>query len=253
MRCKNCGWPNKPSETSCVKCHSPLSSHDGDESYLGENEITQSSNSLNKTVFESDVFGSGNESTAPQYNFNNTQSKSADSLSQCPKCGYPLRSGVDKCPNCKFQIGHSHNTGNSSLDSKTRINDTFDETHQRPTRMTTDNGSKVNFRGTINPYMMNIEVEPSFVLKPIKRVEERHEFEEQEYEGKQVVLNRENTEKNNPSITSKQQALITNSDGHWYIEDKSKQKTTFVQAAQKIELHDGDIILLGNRLFEFHK
>lgn len=101
--------------------------------------------------------------------------------------------------------------------------------------------------------MMNMEVEPTFVLKPIKRMEERRDFEEQEYEGKQVVLNRDNTERNNQSITSRQQAVISNNDGHWYIEDKSEQRTTFVQAAQKIELHDGDIILLGNRLFEFHK
>ena len=101
--------------------------------------------------------------------------------------------------------------------------------------------------------MMNMEVEPTFILKPLKRFEERHDFEEQEYEGKHVILNRDNTEQNNPSITSRQQAIITNIDGHWYIEDKSEQKTTFVQAAQKIELHDGDIILLGNRLFEFRK
>ena len=66
------------------------------------------------------------------------------------------------------------------------------------------------------------------------------------------MLNRNNTEVNNPSITSRQQALITRVDGHWFIEDKSEQKTTFVQAAHKIELHDGDLILLGNRLFEFH-
>lgn len=108
-------------------------------------------------------------------------------------------------------------------------------------------------RGTINPYMMNIETEPTFILKPLKRMEERHEFEEQEYEGKEVTLNRDNTEPGNPSITSRQQAVITNEEGHWYIEDRSDLKTTFVQAGQKIELHDGDIILLGNRLFEFRK
>ena len=54
-------------------------------------------------------------------------------------------------------------------------------------------------------------------------------------------------------LTSRQQAIVTRIDGRWYIEDKSEQKTTFVQAAKRIELHDGDIILLGNRLFEFHE
>ena len=28
MRCKNCGWPNKPNETTCVKCHTPLVADD---------------------------------------------------------------------------------------------------------------------------------------------------------------------------------------------------------------------------------
>ena len=28
MRCKNCGWPNKPNERVCVKCHAPLSADD---------------------------------------------------------------------------------------------------------------------------------------------------------------------------------------------------------------------------------
>ncbi len=110
-----------------------------------------------------------------------------------------------------------------------------------------------NFRGTINPYMMNVETDPTFLLKPIKRMDERHDFNEQEYEGKEVVLNRDNTDPGNPSITSREQAVITNVDGRWYIEDKSDQKTTFVRAGEKIELHDGDIILLGNRMFEFHK
>lgn len=113
--------------------------------------------------------------------------------------------------------------------------------------------NKTGYRGTVNPYMMNLEMEPTFVLKPLKRMNERHELEEQEYEGSEVLLNRANTEENNPSITSREQAVVTRVDGHWYIEDRSEQKTTFVQAAKKIELHDGDIILLGNRLFEFHE
>ena len=116
-----------------------------------------------------------------------------------------------------------------------------------------DDGNKGVFRGTINPYMMNLETEPTFTLKPLKRLNERHDFEEQEYEGKEIVLTRENTEQNNSSITSRQQALVTRVDGRWYIEDRSEQKTTFVQASHKTELHDGDIILLGNRLFEFHE
>lgn len=115
-----------------------------------------------------------------------------------------------------------------------------------------DNGGGV-YRGTVNPYMMNMDLEPSFMLKPVKRTNERHELEEIEFEGKSVSLNRSNIEENNVSITSREQAVITNVDGHWYIEDKSDQKTTFVQAGKRVEISDGDLILLGNRLFEFHE
>lgn len=249
MRCKNCGWPNKPSEMKCVKCNSLLSSdEEGMDNGHGDG-IPEPSRPLNKTVLENDVFSITDAENTTQSNINKTRVDSAESLAQCPKCGYPLRVGTDKCPNCKFQTSHSRQSDNSNNENR----DIRENVHLRPTRVATGNSTTGNYRGTINPYMMSVETEPTFVLKPIKRMEERHDFDELEYEGKQVVLNRDNTEQNNPSITSKQQAVITNTDGRWFIEDKSEQKTTFVQAAQKIELHDGDIILLGNRLFEFRK
>ncbi len=256
MRCKNCGWPNKPNEVTCVKCHSPLSANDEGQEYGMESHSQQSSSVLNKTVAEENVFGNvGNTSSSQSNTFKQTRIESNDApLSQCPKCGYPLRPGSDKCPNCKFQVNAAYSpSANQSQGSLQEDNRNVTDSSNRPTRMASSGNPKNNFRGTINPYMMNVETAPTFVLKPLKRIEERHEFEEQEYEGKEVFLNRENTESNNPSITSKTQAVIKNVEGHWFIEDKSEQNTTFVQASQKIELHDGDIILLGNRLFEFRK
>jgi len=192
---------------------------------------------------EEDVFGYSPASQNSPYQQEHQQENSQ----QCPKCGYPVRTGTEKCPNCNFQLNrvdvcpppHEHPRYSPAPNRK-------------PTRMNTGE-NRGQYRGTVNPYMMNVETDPTFILKPLKRVNERHDFDEQEYEGKEVVLNRENTEPNNSSITSQQQAVITKVDSHWYIEDKSGQKTTFVQAAKKVELHDGDIILLGNRLFEFHE
>lgn len=248
MRCKNCGWPNKPGMTTCAKCNSPLTSDDDADIVAGAPaDMSQPSRPLNKTVMENDVFSS--HASGSQEAANPTRMDEAPGLLQCPKCGYPLRGGAEKCPNCRFQLTSG---GNPEPAGPTRAEDSADS-QLRPTRMATGNSPKGNFRGTVNPYMMQMDVEPSFVLKPIKRMNERHDLEEREYEGKEVMLNRDNTEPNNPSITSREQAVITHSDGRWFIEDKSGQKTTFVQASQKIELHDGDIILLGNRLFEFHK
>lgn len=247
MRCKNCGWPNKPNETTCVKCHTPLTADDDDVSVLQpiSDEVYNEAN-LAKTVFEEEIFG-GNQNSS-----NSNQQEYAETVSEeeptkpCPKCGYPLRPETEKCPNCKFQIYGSARPAYQKKEVRKPVST------RRPTRM--DSGSdSTPYRGTVNPYMMNMDLEPSFVLKPLKRANERHELEELEYEGKSVSLNRSNTEDNNASITSREQAVISYIDGHWFIEDKSEQKTTFVQAASKIELHDGDLILLGNRLFEFHK
>ncbi|HJC92768.1 MAG TPA: zinc ribbon domain-containing protein [Candidatus Phocaeicola excrementigallinarum] len=240
MRCKNCGWPNKPNEKTCVKCHAPLEKNDFDSTLSpdmgNDNEI------YGKTVREEDVFYHKEFEPEPIQ-----ATEESGNTRPCPKCGYPVRPGTDKCPNCKFPLN-----GNAVHSDYKRTRMDTEPENRKPTRMNTNTAGNFH-KGTVNPYMMNLELEPSFALKPIKRINERHELEELEFEGKEIVLNRENTEANNPSITSRQQAVISNVNGHWYIEDKSGQKTTFVQAAAKIELHEGDLILLGNRLFEFHE
>ncbi|MBP5663724.1 MAG: FHA domain-containing protein [Bacteroidales bacterium] len=72
-----------------------------------------------------------------------------------------------------------------------------------------------------------------------------------EFDKQQVVLRRENTEPGNSSITSKEQAVLTFENGAWYVEDKSAFQTTFVRAGRKLQLQDGDMILLGDRKFVF--
>ena len=71
------------------------------------------------------------------------------------------------------------------------------------------------------------------------------------FTGENIVLNRDNTDPGNPSITSRVQAELTFEDGAWYLLDKSALRTTFVHAGRKTKLEDGDVILLGNRRFIF--
>lgn len=245
MRCKNCGWPNKPNQANCVKCGTPLTLEDNTDISDGVNSSTGIKGELNETIWENEEFphqGVAQNRKPVDGGIAETESENKP----CPKCGYPLRPSVEKCPNCNFQAsGVSRSSYASDTEPKKKAN-----LVRQPTRM---NGGNKGYRGTINPYMMNLETEPSFVLKPVKRMNERHELDELEFEGKSVSLSRDNTESNNASITSREQAVVTNQDGHWFIEDKSEQKTTFVQAAQRIELHEGDLVLLGNRLFEFHE
>ena len=255
MRCKNCGWPNKPNETVCVKCGSPLDAEPqsmdnyNDGGYQPQND---GGDGLKKTVMENQVFG---PSVEPPIQESPTLSETV-----CPKCGYPMRSDATKCPNCNYSVASSvasqhpanenPGSGGGYQRRPTRMAVAQEEEPVlKKTRKATEGGGK--FNGTINPYMQNYMEEPAFVLEPIQRMNERKPVEPAEFEGNNVTLTRENTEPGNPTISSKEQAVITHNEGHWFIEDLSDQKTTFVQASQKIELHDGDIILLGNRLFKF--
>ena len=69
MRCKNCGWPNKPNERVCVKCHAPLSADDDSMERDGGGSEPQRENvSLNKTVCEEDIFGQGMREPYPADN-----------------------------------------------------------------------------------------------------------------------------------------------------------------------------------------
>ena len=71
------------------------------------------------------------------------------------------------------------------------------------------------------------------------------------FSGEEIILNRDKTDEGNMTITSKEQAVLTYENKKWYLQDRSEQKTTFVYTTEKIELKPGDIIVLGNRRFEF--
>lgn len=73
----------------------------------------------------------------------------------------------------------------------------------------------------------------------------------QDYAGNSIVLNRDNTEPTNRTITSRQQAILTHEDGKWFIENKSDYGTTYIVANRKIELQTGDVVILGDRSFVF--
>lgn len=91
-------------------------------------------------------------------------------------------------------------------------------------------------------------------LKPMTRTNEPEEaLIKKEYETGTgtVVLNRDNTEPGNFSITSREQAVLTCENGEWFIEDHSSLQTTFVRVARKTPIKDGDIVLMGDREFVF--
>lgn len=108
-------------------------------------------------------------------------------------------------------------------------------------------------RGTVNVYTAAAqETIPSFSLTPVKKINEPQQPKPLEFKGQEAILNRSNADPDNLSITSRQQASIAHVGGKWVLTDLSDQKTTFVHPAAGHELKDGDLILMGNRLFIFH-
>ncbi len=204
MRCDNCGWENPDTNTRCEKCNSPLSA--------GPISVPQQPLNLNKTVSEAAAF-----SDLPSGN--------AQINVRCPRCGYPLRSAGEVCPNC-------------GLGDVPQPAQAAPIHHHAPAQ------------GTINPWVQ-VGTQVQCTLSPIAHEGELKEPQPQQFQGDCHALNRANLDAENMTITSKVQAELTCENGQWYIEDKSQQHTTFVRSAGKIALKDGDVILMGNRQFVF--
>lgn len=165
----------------------------------------------------------------------------------CPQCGFPLRPGSDHCPKCGAPVGAP---APAPLNRATVINPPIEE--PKPI----NNGAKFkNFKpgsGTVNPYLDGFEAELTAFLHPVKRSSEKKALENIEVEGEEFILKRDNTDPGNVTIATGTQAVITREGDKWFITDKSETHTTFVIASDKTPLEDGSLILLGNRLFEFH-
>jgi hypothetical protein len=102
---------------------------------------------------------------------------------------------------------------------------------------------------TINPWDKPEPELPSerFELKPLNRVQE----ESLSFEGAHIQLNRANLDPENRSITSKVQAELYQKDGQWFLENKSEHQTSYIRVQGAVVLKSGDILLLGDQLFEF--
>lgn len=202
--------------------------------------------------------------------------------SKC-SCGYPILPGMQICPNCRTPLsgqGDGMTNGNHSSKAKktescvtserplSPANETAQSVKSEPAVMSVKKTerfvSSAQTGGDVSKKTVNIfqnpkpqpelepEVLPHFTLEIIRSENEMaKDSDKRVFDVASVVLNRQNTEPDNNSITSKQQALISYEDGKWYIEDKSSFHTTFIRVTKKTMLEDGDILVLGNREFKF--
>lgn len=123
------------------------------------------------------------------------------------------------------------------------------ETAEKPSSKTP------NYMKTIDPYRMRVSRNQKCYMHLVPKMNETivsgkgAEFELLANES--VELNRDNIDQTNTSITSKVQAELSYENGRWFLIDRSEQQTTFIQVSEKIEIKDGDMILMGDRKLIF--
>ena len=137
---------------------------------------------------------------------------------QCNKCGYLVINGMNTCPNCLAEM---------------------------PDEIV----APIPVEEEVYEYTED-EI-PFCTLRPIALFGEREMPEEVYEEGAEVYLSRQNTVPHDRSIDDEEQACFFFSDGHWFIEDRSRDNSTYVHAGAGIKLEPGDIIKMGDRQFVF--
>lgn len=227
MRCINCGWDNLPNARVCLKCGLPLT---GSDNRSVNNQTQSAANSSNYEVApKPTVLNVNNETetcrkTVVFHNETYINPECRKGIVECPKCHYPIAGGFTICPSCGTSI--AYNTENNHR-----------QTIRRPIKGTADSpdNKKPVCELTIIP-----EENENLVVEPMK------------YEGDTITLNRANTEPENRTITSKEQAEITFENGRWFLKNCSELNTTYIQVSRKIEIFPDDVIVLGDRRFKFN-
>lgn len=236
MRCKNCGWDNPVGKSRCEKCNVPLSGSmiDSDVPFSQHSPAEEVGFNPNKTVYEEEIFREEDTTVAAK---------------KCGKCGYPLRPGQKECPECgavaevkKAEEKVFCQKCGQTLNPNVNFCPGCGYAVNGPKAEKGDFGRKTVLPGR--------RFRCSLTLIP----EEKEHMEPQtlDFAGEEIILNRDNTEPDNNTITSQEQAVLIYENKKWYIQDRSSLKTTYVYAGDRIELHPGDIIVLGDRKFEFH-
>ena len=215
MRCHFCGWDNPQGKETCEKCNKPLASNVIEDT----KSVASNDNNHDRPTNRKDEEPFNPKATVREISLDSEVNNNA--VTACPECGYPLED--KECSACGYIVGG------------------------------------------VDPISEDVVVDPKKTVRPIRKGEKEGEFklipiseetgmpegDELAYEGNEVVLNRENTDPKNTTITSQEQACLSFENGKWSIEDRSDYKTTFVQASRKIELQQGDLILVGNQLYRF--
>ena len=234
--CPNCGYPLAEQYTSCPNCGYEFGGESEEESVEEQNVLekdpqpTDSTPTINvKKESKKKEGKKKKEDSMPIQGTvglsalkKETSEVEAEILCTCENCGEEISATFKFCPKCGKEIRQKTISG---FRHKKRKKET--EEVPQPT-------VKREFQLTIVP-------EDDEGIEPVAN----------RFEGVEVMLNRKNTEPDNRTITSKEQAVIFCEQGKWYIENRSEYDSTLILANRKIEIQNGDIIMLGDRRFKF--
>lgn len=190
----------------------------------------------------------------------------------CPACGYPVQ-GRSMCPACGYPIAQSapaqpaqpaqpRPVAQPVQPQPAQSAPAMPGIDMNMTVVCDKCGSEVSIANKFCPCcgerihlatqaVVRRKPQPKCSLTIIPEEGENIAAKTNTYEGKSIILNRDNTEPGNRTITSREQAELTCEDGKWFIENKSDYGSTYIMAKRKIELQPGDIVVLGDRTFEF--
>lgn len=231
--CSNCGFVNPDDRTTCIKCRSELPRPTG---HITHHDVNR---------------------PAPQ------PAPMAPAPPQTPEQPAPPRFSLEELATVRREPSEPRNR-------ETAIHASYDTSKDRtghesqPQRQADaiDNGPAAPAAPAAQPNAETCEHKGRHTqdgpdhrrctLEMVPDVGETLQTPPMKYSGKEVILNRQNTEPNNFSITSKEQAALIYNDGRWYIEDRSELKSTYLLVEERTELKNGDIIVLGDRKFRFN-
>ena len=191
----------------------------------------------------------------------------------CPYCGYPVMGNFSSCPNCGATLSQSpaqpvpfaqqpmQPTPASQNGTKRLVNVEVDINQEVKcdkcgTMVSTDFkfcpkcGERIHMP-TVRVIRRKPAPAPHCHLTLIPEEDEQMVAVKKDYEGTSVILTRENTEPDNRTITSKEQAELSFEGGKWFMLNKSELGSTYLEANRKLELQPGDIVVLGDRRFKF--
>ncbi len=226
-RCENCGFSNNDEAVRCIKCNYMLSAQSGVD-FGGEKSPVKSDESS-----QTQPTKVGIRVHTPAWDEQPAHTNATGG--NCPQCEYPARTGETVCVRCGTSL-HS-----SPLESAP-VHTASPASTVPPAVPNADTSKTVR---RVVP-----ETKKGYRLVAIS-LEDETEQRSIPLAGAHIVMNRDLLDSGNNSISRSGHASLSFRDGQWWLENLSSLKSTFIQVNQPQQIREGDVILIGDRLFKF--